>query len=185
MVKKIALAIIKAGPPPRVREALGLTLLEACLDSVPRLVFFSTFHEVLIKALLLTLYYGCLRVGELALSSNPNHVLLYKNTEFVTIQGKKYFKFTLDSFKHGKAPASRMFAENPNSRYCPVKCLAGYLNMRPKMGKWFFLTGEESPVTRVFVASALDRLSKFAGLDPESFGTHSIRAGRASDMAAA
>ena len=78
-----------------------------------------------------------------------------------------------------------MFAENPNSRYCPVKCLAGYLNMRPKLGKWFFLTGEESPVTRVFVASALDRLTKFAGLDPESFGTHSIRAGRASDMAAA
>ena len=78
-----------------------------------------------------------------------------------------------------------MFAEHPIARFCPVRALEDYLTLRPKEGRWFFLTADGLAVPRFFVASALDRLTRWAGYSSSRYTTHSIRAGRASDLAAA
>ena len=95
-VKKLTQSVLKGGPPPKVREALSLPMLEKCLVSVPRLGL-APFQEALLKAVLLTQYYGCFRIGQLCLSTNLDHVLLYRNTEFVTMQ-EKIFQIYLDFF---------------------------------------------------------------------------------------
>ena len=78
-----------------------------------------------------------------------------------------------------------MFAEHPIARVCLVRALDDYLTLRPKEGRWFFLTAVGLVVPRIFVAPALDRLTRWAGFSSSRFTTHSIRAGRASDLAAA
>ena len=171
---------------PQVKRAAPLTLrlISQCLDHLPKLNL-DSYHAKLLSAIILTCYYGCTRIGELCLSNNIENVLKSNCVEFVTLRGETHFQFTLLKYKLSKEPATRAFKENKMAKYCPVKALQSYAQVRPKSASTFFAKQDGRPVIRSFVASAISKLTLFAGLDKNKFSTHSLRAGRASDLAEA
>ena len=95
------------------------------------------------------------------------------------------FHFTLQSYKHGKEPITLTLAPARGQVHCPVKELMRYFVLRPPLGKTLFVNEAGELVTRSFVAKYLKLLVEWAGEDPSSYNTHSLRVGRASDLALA
>ena len=182
--KRMLISLGRAAPAPRKADPLSLAMLEVCLDKICFLGL-SSYEGILIKSLLIFMYYGCLRVGEVALSSNPDNILRLGNTEFVTLEGVRHFKFTLVKFKHSRGPVSLCIPPEPQRKFCPVLVLQDYLRARPRGGIHFFVTASSSPVPRSFVATQLAKLLELGGFTEGQFSSHSLRAGRATDLAAA
>ena len=182
--KRMLISLGRAAPAPKRADPITLHILEICVDFI-RLLDISLYEKILIKSLLLTMYYGCLRVGEAALSSNPDNVLKLANSEFVTIRGLRHFKFTLLTFKHSKTSATMCIPPNPSSRHCPVSALWDYFKARPRGGIHCFVLANSDPVPRSLVANLLAKLLDLGGFKDGRFTSHSLRAGRATDLAAA
>lgn len=182
-VKRMLVALNKEAPAPKKADPISLQMLESCLDRLGGLGL-SFYEGKLLKTVLLLLYYGCLRVGEVALSSNPDTILKFANTEFLTIRGIRHFKFTLVKFKHSKGPVTLTLPPNPHSRYCPVAAIWDYFSSRPRGGDLCFTLADGRPVPRTFVAAQLSKLLVLGGYSGH-FSPHSLRVGRATDLAAA
>ena len=183
-LQRMLVTYAKNAPAPKKAAALTLNLLEECIANIP-LLHLNSYDALTLKSVFLCCYYGCLRIGEACLSGNLENVLKAQNTEFVTLRGQQIFKFTLTHYKHSREPATLAFAQNPLARFCPVKTLREYALLRPKQALTFFARPDASPVKRIFVASQLAKLTSLLGLDTSNYSTHSIRAGRATDMAEA
>ena len=184
MTRRILVTLSRAAPAPKKADPISLAMLENCLGHLRELGL-SPYESVLLKSLLLIMYYGCLRVGEVTLSTNPDNVLKLACTEFISLGGTRHFKFTLTKFKHSKGPETRCIPPNPLSGFCPVESLSGYFRARPRGGTPCFVLADASPVPRLFVADALTKLFGISGYKEGNFSTHSLRAGRATDLAAA
>ena len=182
--KRMLVALSKDAPAPKKADPVSLMTLESCLDKI-RLLRLTYYENLVVKAMLLLMYYGCLRIGEVALSSNPDTILRHANTEFLTLNGVRHFKFTLLKFKHSKGPIALCLPPNPSSRYCPVSAIWDYFSVRPRGGEHCFVLANGGPVPRTFIAAQLDKLLVLAGFTSGHFSTHSLRAGRATDLAAA
>ena len=72
-----------------------------------------------------------------------------------------------------------------NVTFCPVLALRDYLQIKPYHTLTFFAKSDGQPVPRHFVAGSLSKLTSLIGLDNHVDTTHSLRAGRASDLAEA
>ena len=183
-VKRMLVSLGRSAPAVRKADPISFGVLEACLDRLGELGL-SCYDSKLLKAILLILYYGCLRVGEVTLSTNPDNVLRLANTEFLTINGCRHFRFTLLKFKNSRGPIALTIQPNPSARHCPVEAIGDFLRSRPRGGLCCFVKSNGEPVPRAFVADHLALLLTRAGFVEGHFGTHSLRAGRATDLALA
>ena len=60
-----------------------------------------------------------------------------------------------------------------------------YYSVRPRKGNTIFVDNSGVSVDRAYVAKAIKQLVSKAGEDPVGYNTHSLRVGRASDLAVA
>ena len=149
--KRMLVSLGREAPAPRRADPITLTTLEACVDLITELGR-SGYESKMLKAALLLLYYGCLRVGEVALSTNPDNVLKLACAEFLTFNSVKHFKFTLLKYKHSRAPATRCIAPNPQASHCPVAAFGDYVRARPRGGIHWLVLANGNPVPRLFIA---------------------------------
>ena len=181
----------------RIRLPIRKNLLVMILESV-HLAFAKhnqqPFLNLLYQALFSTAYFGLFRVGEL---TESQHVIKAKDVHV----GKNKMKmmFVLHTSKthwFDKKPQTVKIAsqqsESPavtrNSRcnFCPFTLLQNYIAARgPRETdhEQFFVFRDKSPVTannfRIILRKVLQELK----LDPMVYGTQSLRAGRACDLA--
>ena len=180
-VKRMMISYVRNAPAVKRASPLTFKLLEDCLDHIHCLLL-SPYDALLVKCILLTCYYGCLRIGEACISNNPENTLKNNCTEFVSLRGEKFFKYTLTKFKLSKEPVTLAFCENKLAKHCPLKALIKYSAEKPKGCTYFFSFLNGSPVKREFVVKNLDKLTSAIGLDSAKYTSHSLRAGRATDM---
>ena len=100
-IKRMLLTYQRNAPAPKRAAPLSLALVTSCLLQLHHLKL-NAYDSKLLKALILTCYYGCLRIGELCLSNNLDNVLKNTCAEFFTRNSETYFKVTLLKFKHSK-----------------------------------------------------------------------------------
>jgi len=144
-------------------------------------VFSSVFEQCITRAILLLMYYACLRVGEATKSGSTEHTLKLCNVSFNNILPKS-IEIKLTSYKHSKEP--KKFTLRPSGgKHCPVQALNDYLSVRGTGEDTFFNDVRGKTVTRKFVADKIKLLVGIAGLDPSRFNTHSLRIGRTTDLA--
>ena len=93
--------------------------------------------------------------------------------------------FNLLSYKHSVKPQGLSLSPEPELLICPVYNLLLYLAVRPKVGLTLFVDRKGTPVNRCFVARHLKDLLAAVGENPQEFNTHSLRVGRATDLALA
>ena len=162
---------------------INLVMLHKLLDKIS-LANFATYKTVLIKSILLLSYYGCMRIGELVHSSHDQHTLLIENLSIICNENNTYSLLEkMDSFKHAKASVSFIIPSSHYPNYCPVTIILKFLKIRSVKNGPFFIYRNDVPVKRTFVADILKKYIALLGYDPTRYNTHSLRIGRATDLA--
>lgn len=145
----------------------------------------DTYEKILFKAVFTLAYTACMRVSEYAVSANDTHTLLAKNVKFMpTTEGQRQtVKVTLETFKHSTSQETLYIVSQEGSIICPVKALKNYLKIRPEAQGPLFIHRDKKPLTRNAVSHILRAAIKMIDLDPAQFTPHSLRIGRATDLA--
>ena len=165
-------------------KPMGKFLLIKVLKIFP-FVFPSAYSRTLMKSLFLLAYYGCMRIGELTFSGTLDHTLLVRNVKVIQSPAGIKIQLTLASFKHSKAPASFLLLPLENDSSCPVNALLDFLKVRPPIEGPLFIDHSGLPITRHAVALSLKKCVEHCGLPANEYNTHSLRVGRATDLALA
>ena len=141
----------------------------------------TLYERCLFKALLSFSYFACLRAGEAVVSNSQAHTLHIDN---VTLVSTKFMIIKFRSYKHCDQPNTKYIIRSvPNSVICPVQNMVTYLNYRPDISGPLFVFTDGSPVTRQHYADFVKTGADFIGLNPAEYNTHSVRIGRATDLA--
>ena len=167
---------------PRRVHSIGKPLLHKLLPFI-RSVSKSHFDSSALKSILLLLYHGCFRIGELTCSNSLKNTIHICNVEVSFLSRFPSIVFTLSNFKHSKEPKRVSLSPAPGSPFCPVSSLLEYLLVRPPIEGPLFISPDGSPLTREFVASHLRKALTLCHPSPSLFNTHSLRVGRATDLA--
>ena len=180
--KRAVKGILPLKDAPLELLPLDRSILHELLPLVP-LVCQSEFDSTLLRAVLLTTYHCCLRAGEAVVSGHDSHTIKIKD---VIINFKEYtINITLHSFKFSNGKKSLTLRRAIFPEHCPVSALINYLKIRPRSVECVFVTAQGVAVNRQYLADSIKLLVSRSGRDPGRFNTHSIRIGRASDLAKA
>ena len=140
-----------------------------------------TYTQIMLEALCLLAYHACLRVGEIVYSAQREHTLTMDNLN--TTEASE-FQITLSSYKHSKTTTPTLILQKqPTDKHCPVKSLQKYLLIRGAAPGPIFINKMSQPLTRENFAHYLNLCLQLAGLPAEHYNTHSLRIGRATQLA--
>lgn len=156
------------------------TIMEQVLPVIDTL-YESRYEQCLYKSLISLSYYACLRAGEAVISNSQTHTLHIDN---VTIDSKNSINLKFRSYKHCISPTTKFIIHSlPDNITCPVKNLSNYLELRSDSLGPLFIFNDCTPVTRLHYSELIKNVTHFIGLNPSRYNTHSVRIGRATDLA--
>ena len=133
------------------------------------------------QAIISLQFHACLRIGELVISKNPEHVIKKKQIKM----HKKNLKIKFVSYKHSRNSKPKIVvAKNPDETICPVKLTKRYHSIRPKTSKYdpYFISNRSKPLYRTDIAKVLKDSIVNIGLNPKNYNTHSLRSGKATEL---
>lgn len=147
---------------------------------------FTKEMRVLLKAVLLTAYFGCLRVSEYSrTNTNSDTFLRTRDVKFIRDRRGKLSRVKLrlrrtKTTQFGSNTFVDLFPSN-DIEYCPVEALYQYSNLcRIIVDKnQAFFCSASQPLTDSKFNRLLRTVIKCAGLDPARYSSHSLRAGGA------
>lgn len=174
---------LKLRPRRPQKTPITLPILKKIVDILP-VVLPSRYFNTLYRSLFSLMYFACLRVGEVAVSTHDAHTLklsslLIKNPTSPSPE----VVISLLSFKHSSSPAHLYLPNSDIPRTCPKANLISYLKLRPLGHTSLFVDRDGNPITRYALTKVLNKALVTLGLDPNAFSSHSFRSGRASDLA--
>ncbi len=185
LMKKLLDGVDKGQSIKPVRAPITVTILEKLLDAVPRVVYVP--HDIILfQAIFVNMYFLCARVGEIAVSQGQRqNVLLYKDVSFhYSHHNLKRFTVNFHAFKHNKTGKIHSIpVEKADKCVCPVKFMEKWLEIRGCQAGPLFSDNRGNMVTASQVAKTLKKTLQWVGLDSKTYGTHSFRIGRCSDLA--
>ena len=165
---------------PRLRP-ISKTILQEMLSILPTL-YSSTCDCVVYQALLKTSYYCCLRAVEAVVSNCDTHTLTLDKVKLDSAAGEVSIRFT--SYKHCQhSSAVYVIHALPHDVFCPVKMLKSYYAVRPSLPGPVFLRSDGTPIHRQMYFDMIKLCTTALGLNPALYNTHSLRIGRATDLA--
>ena len=161
------------------------------------------FLEILYVTAYLLLYFGMMRVGEVAAG---DHSILARNIHY-SKQEKKIMIMLYTSKTHSLAdePQQIRISENNHievqshnrkwneftkvnhrNNFCPVKWFNRYVKVRGggylNKSEQFFIFSDGSPLTARHLRSTLRQIIQKLGLNKKLYDVHSFRIGRATDL---
>ena len=169
-------------PPNRVLP-ITVDILHRLLDTLPDSRC-GPYDVSLMRAFFLLAYHGAFRVGELCESGTLAHTIRVEDVFSGRGEDGASFELRLSSFKFSKEGTSVLLSPVVGGMHCPVRALSDFLRVRPNRPGPLFIKKSGAPLRRPMVASILKQCVSQIGLDAEKFNTHSLRVGRATDLAA-
>ena len=160
--------------------------LEVLIFELIRFEKLNEYDRQLYKTIFLTLYYGLMRIGEVARSQHSVRAMdvhIAQNKEEVMM---KLFSSKTHSTKD--RPQTIIIDESMISHstlFNPVEELTIYSNMRPEYRydeEEFFVFANNTPITASQIRSILRKLIRKIGLCDTLYDTHSFRIGGATDL---
>ena len=163
---------------------INKNLLKLLVNAIPTLNT-SQYNRTLLRAMMTLLYWGCLRIGEIATSNHSDHMLSLQQITIVNQSNHTpYLTINFKSYKHstGTLPQLRVYSKQDKS-ICPVTALSSYLQLRPHTNSnALFLHLLGAPISRSFFAQHLRTLLSSTPHKGKKINTHSFRIGRATDL---
>ena len=181
----------------RTRLPIQSGLLELILFELNRKFKTQPYLIVLYQAVFSLGYYGLLRVGELTVSQNSSHTIKARDIHLATNK-EKLLVVLYSSKTHGKGSvpqkvkicSNRTRQVNRKAKkirhFCPFILLGKYLDIRKDFDsneEPFFVHSDGSPLMATQTSLVLKETIGALGLNEELYSVHSLRIGRASEMA--
>jgi len=181
LVSKALVGVQKTTRPKPQLYPITKPLLYDLLESLNRLTL-SPYEFLLFKAMILLAFYGCLRACEYLSSTSTAHLLQYKDVRIRKSEKSKHAVLFFRSFKFSKSSCT-LKVPTSKSGHCPVMSLKRYLNIRGNEPGPLFITKGNSPIARNRFAKLLKKCVSNSGREPSDYNTHSLRIGRATQLA--
>lgn len=166
-------------PSYKKLKPLSKLILQKVL-TVINTIYVTKYQQCLYKALISLSYCACLRAGEAVISTSGAHTLHIDN---VKLDSHNSIIFQLKSYKHCISSNTKFIIHSDNTDICPVKHLSNYLALRSECSGPLFIFRDGTPVTRSHYSEFIKNAVNFIGLNPAKYNTHSVRIGRATDLA--
>ena len=183
LFKKFLLGLKKSSQGSRKLDPISEIMLLELMSLVSSLKT-SRYIRLLLRATMAALYYGCLRISEVALSGAQDHAVQEDQVNFKIKAPRTTptaVRLTLLSFKHSRAPQTIEIRRTDHKTFCPVKLLWEYYQTKPP-GKYFFCVDSGTAITRGFVMKWLSKLVACSSFSGRKINTHSFRIGRTTDL---
>lgn len=180
IVKKLLQALRKIQPADK-RHPFTTDKLRSIVTCLPTILA-DPFKQRLYKAMILTSFFGLLRVGEIALSPKGQPNVIQRHNLGLAHKGNKVtgIDIYMSSFKHSQGQGSHIpLALQPLKQICPVRALLAYLKLAPAHPGPLFQHVSGVPVTVSEFRSVLRSCVLACHLDPSLYTSHSLRIGGA------
>ncbi len=148
--RKLLQGIRNRGAKGRPLLPINICLLENLLQFIPRITR-TVFDTILMKAVFLCMYNGCLRIGESVIAdTRNNHTLKVENIKFRYKNGQIVsFWMKLDTYKHHNDSSCWLVINSiSQENTCPLLVLYKYWSIRPKKSGIFFIWYDGQPLFR-------------------------------------
>ena len=181
VVKKLLGPIANSVCSAPTRLPITIDILNTLVSVLP-LVLTSPYDVLMYAAMFRSLFWGFLRIGEVAVSSNPAHILCASNISVLYSQSVPVaFKITFASYKHAPPGTTAHIQVNKHDSQvtCPVQALLAYFQARGARPGHLFCTQSGASVTRQQVSTVLKACLARAHISG-NYATHSFRIGAAS-----
>ena len=185
LIRKLQASLKRLATHSLAQLPITLEMLEDLLEQLPRLSY-NRYSNALYKALFLTQYHACARIGELTISGGNTTNVIQLNQLSYSGDLATVTNLTIDftHFKHSKEIRSApITVYKKDGRHCPVTALQHYLALRGNQEGPLFLGQNRMPVTRTQASGCLRCLLVAGGYDCSRYDTHSMRIGRTSQAA--
>ena len=150
------------------------------------------YLATLYSAIFATMYFGMLRVGEVAKGDHPIwardvHIVDNKRKLMFILRSSKTHDFNvpLQRVKITVIARNTKIIKHPN-HLCAYRLLRNFANMRPKFWahsrEQFFVFRDRTPVTTAQVRSVLKKMLQLSGFNYKFYNTLSMRSGRSIDL---
>ena len=164
-------------------------MIHLLIKSVNKLFDSQPYLRCLYQAMLVTMYYGLFRIGEITASP---HVVKAKNI-FVGVNKNKLMFILYSSKTHSKSNKPQVIkisgiskvANAEKLKYCPFDLMKKYSAIRPEYrsnSEQYFVYGDNSAVTPQLFRKVFKQLLEDNNFDMRLYSCLGIRAGRASDL---
>ena len=165
---------------PKLRP-ISRELLHDMIDIIPHL-YSKKYDQLVWKALLSLSYYFCLRAGEAVISNCGTHTLSFEEVSLDEASGEISIRFK--SYKHCHDPSTTyVISAIKNCGFCPVKTFSNYCKVRTTQEGPIFIDANDKPINRKGYCKMIKECVASLGLNPSFYNTHSLRIGRATDLA--
>ena len=165
------------------RKPITFEILEKIITALPN-VCSSNYESTLFASTFSIAFFGFLRVGEFALSTNSErHMLQIQDVSFDIDRHQIILRLPSSKTDQFAASTNLTIDACSNSAICPVNKLINYLKLRPKVVGALFCHLNRTPLTRFQVSSILKSALNFVHLNANDFNTHSFRIGAATSFA--
>ena len=175
MFRKLMVYYRKQKPQQDARLPITPCLLHDMLDAISKMGF-SYYDAVLFRSMLTLDFAAFLRVSEMA---GVTHHLQHNNVRI--IKGKIVIRFT--TYKWSKQTGFVLTVRPTNLMFCPVKCLAQYLEIRGRKRGALFLRSNGLPIAISAFQKMFQSVMSFLRM-PGTYSAHSLRIGAATHAAA-
>ena len=101
----------------------------------------------------------------------------------VLVNTVNHLKVTFSSFKFSRPGLQSIDIPSYPDSLCPVSAYNSYLAIRNRAAQAAFCHANGAPLTPAFITQQLRLLLRSIGQPPQHFNNHSLRIGKATDMA--
>ena len=176
----------------KIRLPIRVNLLEQILFEVERYFDQQPYLESMYKAIFSIAYYGMMRIGEIAKSSEAGHYTRAKDVHVARNKNKVLIRLHT-SKTHGKESKSQEIkikqvpVMDVNKRFfCPFTMMRHFVAYRGAFyvddNEPFFIFADRSPISPDRVRNTLRLLLQNLNLDQQLYDTQSLCSGRCVDM---
>ena len=145
----------------------------------------SEYDLAMYSAAFATAYFGCMRVGEVAVSTEIAHVAVINHLALEwDANDQPSCRLYMPSFKSSNGRKVTLRLRRHPGPACPVLWLSRFLLQRGTTGIHLFRHQSGSPLTAKQVNETLSMLLQRLGHNASNYGAHSFRIGRCTDLVA-
>ena len=182
LVTKLLVSLNKLSPSADKRLPVTCVLLKQMINCITR-VCHNEYDVAMFSAMLSFAYYACLRVGEYAISGNPDNVLQIDQITKISRNEKECaIRVYFNKYKHSTSDHPVIDLKAVDDSTCPVTLMCQYMTHRPNKQGPIFINSSGIPVSRYLFQSVFNKCITLLSLEVRRYNTHSLRIGRSTDM---
>ena len=183
LVNKLMASVQKQAQSVDQRLPVSHSLLQKLIQALHSVA--SNQGDIYLYSAMFSLaYYACLRIGEVAVSTNTRNTLSIHQITKVFKKGSVCaIRVYFERFKHSNSETPVLEIPKQSDTTCPVFHLERYVAIRPINNiNTLFLTSQGSPVTRAKFLAIFHKCISYHSLDTSRYNTHSFWIGRCTDL---